>query len=184
MTPTPFRGSPTDLWLQRPALWCQGSSVTWANRYQDCPDVPGRFDQEFCVLGSEGFTTGWHWWEVSVQGPYSFPLRGTASWAIGVAKESVPRKGSFKLSPQEGIWAVGKDAWQQFVTFETSQNLSLSYSVHSSLNKLWVMLDCEAKEVHFVDVVTQTSLYTFQLVGGCQELHGCGASTDREVVEL
>ncbi|XP_026546375.1 E3 ubiquitin-protein ligase TRIM7-like [Notechis scutatus] len=74
----------------------------------ECPDVPERFDREFCVLGSEGFTTGWHWWEVSVQGDYNSLVRGTAWWAIGVAKESVPRKGTFQLSPQEGIWAVGK----------------------------------------------------------------------------
>uniref|UniRef100_A0A8C6VG19 Uncharacterized protein n=1 Tax=Naja naja TaxID=35670 RepID=A0A8C6VG19_NAJNA len=131
-----------------PQLWCQGSSVTWANRYQDCPDVPGRFDQEFCVLGSEGFTTGWHWWEVSVQGPYNFPVRGRACWAIGVAKESIRRKGRFCLHPQEGIWAVGKSNYET-VAFGEVKKEYLGFQ--APLQRLWVRLDCEAKEVQFLD---------------------------------
>uniref|UniRef100_A0A670Z5R8 Uncharacterized protein n=1 Tax=Pseudonaja textilis TaxID=8673 RepID=A0A670Z5R8_PSETE len=140
-----------------PQLWCQGSSVTWANRFQDCPDVPERFDQELCVLGSEGFTTGWHWWEVSVQGPYNFPVQGEVSWAIGVAKESIPRKGSFKLSSQVGIWAVGNNVWGQMIAFEPYR-----VTLQSSPRRLWVRLDCEAKEVQILDAVTGASLYTFK----------------------
>uniref|UniRef100_A0A8C6VCQ2 Uncharacterized protein n=1 Tax=Naja naja TaxID=35670 RepID=A0A8C6VCQ2_NAJNA len=143
-----------------PQLWCQGSSVTWANRYQDCPDVPGRFDQEFCVLGSEGFTTGWHWWEVSVQGPYNFPVRGRACWAIGVAKESIRRKGRFCLHPQEGIWAVGKSNYET-VAFGEVKKEYLGFQ--APLQRLWVRLDCEAKEVQFLDAEMQDSLYTFQM---------------------
>uniref|UniRef100_A0A8C5SGA2 Uncharacterized protein n=1 Tax=Laticauda laticaudata TaxID=8630 RepID=A0A8C5SGA2_LATLA len=120
-------------------------------------NVPGRFDQEFCVLGSEGFTTGWHWWEVSVQGPYSFPVQGKARWAFGVAKESIPRKKSFQLSPQEGIWAVGKNVSGQIVAFEPTQLV-----LQGSLQRLWVRLDCKTKEVQFLDGATGALLYTFQ----------------------
>ncbi|KAG8127309.1 hypothetical protein E2320_014232 [Naja naja] len=121
-------------------------------------DVPGRFDQEFCVLGSEGFTTGWHWWEVSVQGPYNFPVRGRACWAIGVAKESIRRKGRFCLHPQEGIWAVGKSNYET-VAFGEVKKEYLGFQ--APLQRLWP-----------------------RLVGSCQELHGWGTSTDQEVVEL
>uniref|UniRef100_A0A670YZH3 Uncharacterized protein n=1 Tax=Pseudonaja textilis TaxID=8673 RepID=A0A670YZH3_PSETE len=154
-----------------PQLWCQGSSVTWANRFQDCPDVPERFDQELCVLGSEGFTTGWHWWEVSVQGPYNFPVQGEVSWAIGVAKESIPRKGSFKLSSQVGIWAVGNNVWGQMIAFEPYR-----VTLQSSPRRLWVRLDCEAKEVQILDAVTGASLYTFKKGPFFGEIEGRGCS--------
>ncbi|XP_026549131.1 tripartite motif-containing protein 10-like [Notechis scutatus] len=143
-----------------PQLLCQGSTVTWTDRYQECPDVPERFDREFCVLGSEGFTTGWHWWKVSVQGDYSSPLRGTAWWAVEVAKESIPRKRSFQLSPQEGIWAVGTSVWGVSVAFQMYQQ---RLSLRRPLRRLWVRLDCEARKVEFLDAATEASLYTFQM---------------------
>ncbi|XP_026548912.1 tripartite motif-containing protein 10-like, partial [Notechis scutatus] len=144
-----------------PRLLCNGSTVTWADRYQNYSDVPGRFDREFCVLGREGFNTGWHWWEVSVQvAADNAPVRGTACWAIGVAKESVRRKGRFELSPQEGIWAVGKSVRGEFVTFDTDQK---KLSLKKVLQRLRVRLDCEAKEVEFLDGETEDSLHTFQM---------------------
>ncbi|ETE63284.1 E3 ubiquitin-protein ligase TRIM11, partial [Ophiophagus hannah] len=129
-------------------------NVTWANRYQNCPDVPGRIHHRMAL--------------VSMQGPYNFPVRGTVSWAIGVAKESIPRKGSLQLSPQEGIWALGKSVWEQTVAFEP--NLQ-KRRLQSPLQRLWVRLDCEAKEVQFLDAVTETSLYTFQMGPILGEIH-------------
>ncbi|XP_026548080.1 E3 ubiquitin-protein ligase TRIM7-like, partial [Notechis scutatus] len=144
-----------------PRLLCKGSSVTWADRYQNYPDVPGRFDREFCVLGCVGFNTGWHWWEVSVQvAADNAPVRGKACWAIGVAKESVRRKGTFQLSPQEGIWAMGKSVRGEIVTFDTDQQ---KLSLKKPLQRLRVRLDCEAKEVEFLDAETEDSLHTFQM---------------------
>ncbi|NXE57015.1 TRI27 protein, partial [Casuarius casuarius] len=65
---------------------------------QDLPDNPERFDFEPCVLGCEGFTAGRHFWEVEVgQG---------GVWAVGVARESVRRKGQISLTPKEGVWAL------------------------------------------------------------------------------
>uniref|UniRef100_A0A8C5SFY0 Uncharacterized protein n=1 Tax=Laticauda laticaudata TaxID=8630 RepID=A0A8C5SFY0_LATLA len=135
-------------------LWYSRSSTDFQQTFHYLT-VP--FDQEFCVLGSEGFTTGWHWWEVSVQGPYSFPVQGKARWAFGVAKESIPRKKSFQLSPQEGIWAVGKNVSGQIVAFEPTQLV-----LQGSLQRLWVRLDCKTKEVQFLDGATGALLYTFQ----------------------
>uniref|UniRef100_A0A8C6VKX1 Uncharacterized protein n=1 Tax=Naja naja TaxID=35670 RepID=A0A8C6VKX1_NAJNA len=132
--------------------------VSVGGLFQECPDVPGRFDREFCVLGSEGFTTGWHWWEVSVQGDYNSTVRGKACWAIGVAKESIRRKGSFQLSPQEGIWAVGRAVGGKTVAFSKVPQI-----LYSSWPRLRVRLDCEAKEVEFLDAETEASLHTFRM---------------------
>uniref|UniRef100_A0A8C6VCC5 Uncharacterized protein n=1 Tax=Naja naja TaxID=35670 RepID=A0A8C6VCC5_NAJNA len=123
-------------------------------KYQECLDVPERFDQEFCVLGSEGFTTGWHCWEVSSRLP--FVGGGKACWAVGVAKESIRRKGTFQLSSQEGIWAVGKSVRGEMVTFDMyHQKLSLQ----RPLQRLRVRLDCEVRNVEFLDAETEASLH-------------------------
>ncbi|XP_044840103.1 zinc finger protein RFP-like [Mauremys mutica] len=73
-------------------------SVRWGDTRQHLPDNPERFDTEPWVLGCEGFTSGRPCWEVEVgAGRY---------WAVGVARESVGRKGRISLSPEGGIWAV------------------------------------------------------------------------------
>ncbi|XP_026579615.1 zinc finger protein RFP-like [Pseudonaja textilis] len=141
-----------------PWLLCQGFAVTWADRYQNYPDVPGMFSREFCVLGYQGFNKGWHWWEVSVKEAEDNALvRGAACWAVGVAKESVCRKGTFQLSPQEGIWAVGRSVKGEMVTFSKVQQ-----KLQWSRQRLQVSLDYEAKKVEFLDVEMEASLYTFQ----------------------
>ncbi|XP_058028240.1 E3 ubiquitin-protein ligase TRIM7-like [Ahaetulla prasina] len=143
-----------------PRLRCKGSTLNWADRYQDCPETPERFDREFCVLGCQGFTTGWNWWEVSVQqANKNAPVWGRMCWAIGVAKESVRRKGSFQLSRQEGIWAVGMSVGGEMVAlFKGLQKLS----VRRPLRRLRVRLGYEAEEVEFLDAETEASLHTFR----------------------
>ncbi|NXD72754.1 A33 protein, partial [Eolophus roseicapillus] len=75
-------------------------SVRWGDTRQPLPDNPERFDSSRCVLACGGFTTGRRYWEVALgQGQV---------WALGVAKESVRRKGRISINPTEGIWAVGQ----------------------------------------------------------------------------
>lgn len=106
--------------------------------------MPERFDRELCVLGCGRFTTGWNCWEVSVQEADNVPVRGRACWAIGVAKESVRRKESFQLSPQEGIWAVGEGVGGEIVAFSM---VPWKLSLRRPLQRLRVRLDYEAGKV-------------------------------------
>ncbi|NWX72874.1 TRIM7 ligase, partial [Alca torda] len=72
--------------------------VGWRDAGQDLPPNPRRFDSSCCLLGSRGFSGGRHWWEVEVA--------GTGAWALGVARNSIPRKGWLEFRPEKGIWAL------------------------------------------------------------------------------
>ncbi|XP_075774226.1 zinc finger protein RFP-like isoform X2 [Pelodiscus sinensis] len=125
-----------------------GKHVRWAGTRQPRPDTPERFDNWFCVLGREGFTSGRHCWEVEVV--------GGIFWAVGVARESLSRKGGMSLSPQGGIWAVRwwGDEFQALTDPATSLPLTI-------LSRIRVCLDCDRGQVTFIDAGTKAPIFTF-----------------------
>ncbi|KAM3847566.1 ohanin-like protein [Vipera latastei] len=66
---------------------------------QDVPDNPERFSSSPCVLGSPGFRSGKHFFEVK----YGIQRE----WAVGLAGKSVKRKRFLRLLPEERIWQSG-----------------------------------------------------------------------------
>ncbi|CAL8358714.1 unnamed protein product [Boreogadus saida] len=74
------------------------TSARHMTKRQDNPDNPERFLEYSNFLGSEGFTSGRHSWEVEV-GDHPH-------WLIGVAKETVDRKGEVWASPENGFWCL------------------------------------------------------------------------------
>ncbi|XP_053149380.1 ohanin-like [Hemicordylus capensis] len=100
---------------------------------QDVPDNPERFDSTACLLGSPGFTSGKHYWEVKYE--------NQREWAVGVAKGSVERKGYITLTPEEGIWQEG--LWWLRRMDTTSQTLP------NQPEKIGVFLDYEHGTVSF-----------------------------------
>ena len=77
------------------------TSFKWTFSSQTLPDNPERFDYYDCVLGSEGFNSGSHYWDVEV---------GTGTdWCVGVTPESNQRKGGHLLMGESevcGVWVV------------------------------------------------------------------------------
>ncbi|XP_065272301.1 zinc finger protein RFP-like [Emys orbicularis] len=126
-----------------------GKSVRWGPARQDVPDNFRRFDPVPCVLGCEGFTSGRHCWEVEVDG---------SSWAVGVARESVKRKGGVSLEPEEGIWAVGQLNPIQYVAL-TSPWTSLPPDRRP--RKIRVALDYKRGQVAFFNAENNTEIFTF-----------------------
>uniref|UniRef100_A0A8C3TAD6 Zinc finger protein RFP-like n=1 Tax=Chelydra serpentina TaxID=8475 RepID=A0A8C3TAD6_CHESE len=125
-------------------------SVRRGDTRQDLPKNLERFDSERCVLGWEGFTSGRHYWEVEV-------VAGRC-WAVGVARESVGRKGQISRSPEGGIWAVGQ-WWGGHFQALTSPETLLPLSRAPS--RIRVCLDCDRGQVTFIDAGDETPIFTF-----------------------
>ncbi|XP_074927583.1 butyrophilin subfamily 1 member A1-like [Chelonoidis abingdonii] len=124
-------------------------SVRLGDTRQRLPNNPERFDTEPWVLGSEGFTSGRHCWEVEV-GDGGF-------WAVGVARESVGRKGEISRSPEGGIWAVQRWGSQFRALTSPATPLPLSWAP----SRIRVCLDCDRGQVTFIDAGDKVPIFTF-----------------------
>uniref|UniRef100_A0AAX7SSS8 B30.2/SPRY domain-containing protein n=1 Tax=Astatotilapia calliptera TaxID=8154 RepID=A0AAX7SSS8_ASTCA len=111
------------------------TSVRYGGERQQLPDNPERFDYYISVLGSEGFNSGTHSWDVEVGD-------NSIRWALGVFAESVERKGSI----QSGLWEI---------LFDGSK-----YYKHSP-SRIRVNLDWNRGKLSFSDPDTNTHIHTF-----------------------
>ncbi|XP_058248204.1 E3 ubiquitin-protein ligase TRIM35-like isoform X1 [Hemibagrus wyckioides] len=125
------------------------TTVRFSDEKQKLPDNPERFDEYRCILGSEGFNSGTHCWDVEV-GDCTF-------WNVGVMTESAQRKG--KIISRSGIWCV----WYydgEYGTHSTPQTFT-HLSVAQKLQRIRVKLDWDRGKLSFSDPLTNTHLHTF-----------------------
>ncbi|KAK2836202.1 hypothetical protein Q7C36_014071 [Tachysurus vachellii] len=123
--------------------------VSNSGMMQKLPDNPERFDHFVFVLGSEGFESGRHAWEVEV--------KNNNDWVIGVVKESIARKGKVSGGPEAGFWTIALS--DGIYTAMTSPPTQLETSRH--LERVRVKLDFDAGEVSFSNPLDLTPIYTF-----------------------
>ncbi|XP_048372447.1 butyrophilin subfamily 2 member A2-like [Sphaerodactylus townsendi] len=111
---------------------------------------PQRFDGIVSVLGSEGFSSGNHYWTVETG--------GSTEWDLGVARRSIQRKGQILLSPKEGFWVLGrsgKDYWAKTKPWTR-------IIVQRKLSKIGVYLSFQQKEVTFFNIVDMSVVFKFR----------------------
>ncbi|XP_011888309.1 PREDICTED: E3 ubiquitin-protein ligase TRIM69-like [Cercocebus atys] len=71
-------------------------SVRCGRIHQNRPNSAERFNLAGAVLGSPGFTSGRHYWEVD--------LGTSTEWNLGVCRESASRKGNIQMTTEHGFW--------------------------------------------------------------------------------
>uniref|UniRef100_A0A8C0GVG8 Uncharacterized protein n=1 Tax=Chelonoidis abingdonii TaxID=106734 RepID=A0A8C0GVG8_CHEAB len=128
-------------------------SVSRGHKSQMLPYKPERFDYLLSVLGSKGFNSGKHSWQVKVEGG------AAADWAVGVARQSVQRKGEVAFTPEEGVWVVQKWGSARDYRAQTFPVTRLSLSREPS--RIRVSLDYEAGLVAFNYADNLALIFTF-----------------------
>ncbi|XP_067220172.1 nuclear factor 7, ovary-like [Chanodichthys erythropterus] len=115
--------------------------------YQLLPYNPERFSGCRCVLGSEGFNSGTHCWDVEVT--------ESRFWSLGVTKASNQRKGRDCFNAD--IWSVRYGSSHLIPAFQPRTG----FHVEQKLDRVRVYLDYDRGTVSFSDPVTNTHLHTF-----------------------
>lgn len=145
------------------------TSVRCGDATQRLPDNLERFKNYCDVLGSDGFSSGKHSWEVEV-GDHP-------QWIVGVMKESVDRRGDTNLTPEDGIWCLyhNKDLYRN--------GFGKSLRVNENLQKIRVQLDYNKGTLSFYDcrdlrlICTYEDTFTEKLFPYFSVLGAAGAKT-------
>nr|XP_055029125.1 E3 ubiquitin-protein ligase TRIM39-like isoform X1 [Misgurnus anguillicaudatus]XP_055029184.1 E3 ubiquitin-protein ligase TRIM39-like isoform X1 [Misgurnus anguillicaudatus] len=127
-----------------------GKQVRTGDIKHELPDNPERFDFCPCVLGKEGFTSGRFYFEVQV--------KDKTDWDLGVARESINRKGQITASPRNGQWSMALRNENEYKAWAPAP-VSLCLKVKPQ--KVGVFVDYEEGLVCFYDVESRSHIYSF-----------------------
>ncbi|XP_041634956.1 E3 ubiquitin-protein ligase TRIM21-like [Cheilinus undulatus] len=130
-----------------------GKKVSLGCQKLSLPDDPRRFDSCVSVLGKQSFTSGRSYWEVQVG--------DKTDWDLGVAKESINRKGAITVRPDSGYWAICR---RKGGSLSACAGPSVTLHLQELPNKVGVFLDYDAGSVSFYDAEAKTHIYTYS---GC-----------------
>ncbi|KAK5927395.1 hypothetical protein CgunFtcFv8_012556 [Champsocephalus gunnari] len=131
-------------------LSADGKQVKHGDVRKNLPDNPERFDLCPCVLAKQSFSSGRFYYEVQVE--------GKTKWDLGVARESINRKGIIPASPQGGYWVIGLRNENEY---QAGASPAVRLSLKSQPQKVGVFVDYEEGLVSFYDVDAAALIYSF-----------------------
>ncbi|KAI4799407.1 hypothetical protein KUCAC02_016941 [Chaenocephalus aceratus] len=127
-----------------------GKQVKHGDVRKNLPDNPERFNSCPCVLAKQSFSSGRFYYEVQV--------KGKTEWELGVARESINRKGNISLSPQKGYWLIVLRNENEYIALAGP---GVRLSLKSQPQKVGVFVDYEEGLVSFYDVDAAALIYSF-----------------------
>lgn len=125
-------------------------TMVYSGELQHVPVNPERFEGYAIVLGSEGYSSGTHSWEVEVG--------DNTSWAVGVIAESVYM--NRENISRFGLWYLGFSNGKYGKGF--SPDVLSVLRVGERVQKIRVQLDFDKGKVIFVDSGNNTCLHIFK----------------------
>ncbi|XP_076589144.1 E3 ubiquitin-protein ligase TRIM21-like [Chaetodon auriga] len=137
-----------------------GKQVCDSDVKKNLPDNPERFNYCLNVLAKQSFSSGRFYFEVQV--------KGKTDWDVGVAKESINRKGTIRLNPQKGYWII---CLRNENEYKALADTPVCLSLKSQPEKVGVFVDYEEGLVSFYDVDAAALLYSFSGCCFTEKLH-------------
>ncbi|XP_036962148.1 E3 ubiquitin-protein ligase TRIM21-like [Acanthopagrus latus] len=127
-----------------------GKQVKHGDVEKNLPDNPERFDKCANVLAKQSFSSGRFYYEVQV--------KDKTDWDLGVARESINRKGQITASPQNSYWTIWlRNENEYYACAGPAVRLSLKRRPE----KVGVFVDYEEGLVSFYDVDAAALIYSF-----------------------
>lgn len=124
--------------------------VRHTDKLQEVPDHPTRFDRVANVMAKECFSSGRCLWEVEVG--------NKIEWNLGVARQSINRKGKFTVCPANGFWTLSLKAGGQYV----ANTSPVTYvALEQRPRTVAVFLDYNEGRVSFYCAESGVHIYTF-----------------------
>ncbi|XP_034736161.1 E3 ubiquitin-protein ligase TRIM21-like [Etheostoma cragini] len=127
-----------------------GKRVHDSDVRKNLTDNPERYEKHVFVLAKQSISSGTFYFEVQV--------KGKTEWLLGVARESVNRKGDITLSPEDGYWVI----WlRNDSEYSAAAGPNVHLSPKSPPQKVGVFVDYEGGLVSFYDVDAESLIYSF-----------------------
>ncbi|XP_028266924.1 bloodthirsty-related gene family, member 2 [Parambassis ranga] len=135
-----------------PFLWVSDDrkQVRHTDKLQEVPDNPKRFDRVANVLAKEGFSSGRCYWEVEVG--------EKIEWTLGVAGQSINRKGKFTVCPANGFWTLSLKVGGQYLVNTSPVTL---VALEQRPKKVSVFVDYTEGRVSFFCADSGVHVHTF-----------------------
>ncbi|XP_074485927.1 E3 ubiquitin-protein ligase TRIM21-like [Sebastes fasciatus] len=127
-----------------------GKQVNDSDVRKNLPDNPKRFSNYVNVLAKQSFSSGIFYFEVQV--------KGKTKWTLGVARESINRKGIIPLNPQDGYWTIWLGNGNEY---KAPASPSVILSLKSQPQKVGVFVDYDEGLISFYDVDAAALIYSF-----------------------
>ncbi|KAM8909744.1 LOW QUALITY PROTEIN: E3 ubiquitin-protein ligase TRIM21-like [Spinachia spinachia] len=127
-----------------------GKQVTRGDGKTTQPKKPERFDHVLNVLAKEGFSSGKFYYEIQVE--------DKNNWDLGVANQSINRKGDIRLSPRNGYWTIHLRKGKELTA---NAGPPVNITVRQTPKKVGVFVHYEVGEVSFYDADSGARLFSF-----------------------
>uniref|UniRef100_A0A8C9YPQ7 E3 ubiquitin-protein ligase TRIM39-like n=1 Tax=Sander lucioperca TaxID=283035 RepID=A0A8C9YPQ7_SANLU len=137
-----------------------GKQVKLGDMGKILPRNPERFDTCPDVLAKQSFSSGRFYYEVQV--------KGKTEWTLGVARESINRKGIITVNPQNGYWTISLRNENEY---KARADTNVRLSLKSRPEKVGVFVDYEEGLVSFYDVDAAALIYSFTGVSFTEKLY-------------